>query len=296
MAVDHTSGQPLRVRSLDGYPLGVTLFAAPQPRAVLLVNTAVGISQRYYRPFAQYMAQHHFTTITYDYRGVGKSAPPRLTVDFAGGFRQLVTDTECLMQYAQSQCPGLPLGLIGHSIGGILPLLTPENRKLDAMFTVGTQMAYPPDFGPGWWDNVKLRFQWFMLMPLLTRCYGYFPGERLKLGFADIPAQFVHEIAMRRHYENIFDFLAELNLPSHHLNLICPTLAFSATDDPLCTPMAMTRLYSQLANAPVQYQRLNPADIGADSIGHTRFFRRDLGRVLWPMAANWFTRQLVAPT
>ena len=290
-----TSVQSLRVRTPDGYPLGVTVYNASSPRAVILINTAAGISQRYYRPFAHYMVQQQFSTITYDYRGVGKSAPARLTADFAGGFRQMITDTECLIHYAQSQFPGLPLGLVGHSIGGILPLLTPENKHLNAFFTVGTQMAYPPDFGPGWWAGARLRFQWFTLMPLLTRCYGYFPGERLKLGFADIPAQFVREIALRRRYENIFDFLAQLDLPAHHLSLTCPTLAFSATDDPLCTPVAMTRLYSQLTNAPVHYQRVSPADIGAARIGHTRFFGRELSTSLWPMATGWFTQRLLTP-
>ncbi len=276
-----------------GYSLVLTQFEATAPKGIVLVNAAMGISQRYYVGFANYLASQGFTTITYDYRGVGKSAPAVLKHDFSAGFKEMADDVDFLIVYIKQQYPHLPLGLVGHSIGGVFPILASQIGNVDAFFTVGTQMAHPPDFGPTWWKRQKIRLLWFGVMPFLTSWFGYFPGRKLKLGLENMPAQFIQELLLRSRFVNIFDFLANRNINEYHTSLHAPTLALAATDDPICTKKAIYRLFDQLKHTPVQYRFIDPKAVGAKQIGHNRFFSRQFANTLWPMASDWFETHFV---
>lgn len=278
----------------DGYALRLTCFLADTPRAVLVLHPAMGILQRYYRPFAEFMTRQGFSVVTYDYRGVGASAPARLTPDFEAGFSQLASDAGQVMNSVREGFPALPLGAIGHSIGGLFPLMTPQNYLIDAYLTVGTQLADPADFGPGRWSRLKTSTLWFGLLPLLTRCYGYFPGRQFKTGFADMPAHFVYELSLRKRYAAIGDFLTRVNAEDHHRSLRCAMLALAATDDPVCTERAMDRLRTQMPNTRFEQWRIQPAEVGGQAIGHIRFFSPAFAQTLWPIAANWFDQQFPA--
>ena len=64
-----------RLTAADGRRLGARWFEpAGQPaRAVAVVNAATGVPQRFYRHFAQWLAQRGYAVLTYDYRGIGES-------------------------------------------------------------------------------------------------------------------------------------------------------------------------------------------------------------------------------
>lgn len=279
------------LRMPDGHALRLTCFLADTPRAVLVLHPAMGILQPYYRPFAGFMARQGFNVVTYDYRGVGASAPTRLTSDFKAGFCQLASDSGQVMAAVRERFPDLRLGAIGHSIGGLFPLMTPQNHLIDAYLTVGTQLADPADFGPGRWSRLKTSALWFGLLPLLTRCYGYFPGQRFRTGLADMPAHFVYELNLRKRHAPISDFLARVNAEDHHRSLRCHMLALAATDDPICTERAMNRLRSQMPGTQLEQRRIRPDEVGAKAIGHIRFFSPAFTQTLWPIAADWFSYQ-----
>ncbi len=284
--------QTYTLATREGYSILLTQFETVAPKGVVLVNAAMGISQRYYASFALYLASQGFTTITYDYRGIAKSAPAVLRQDFKAGFKEMADDLEILIDYIKLRYSDLPLGVVGHSIGGVFPILIPNIGQVDAFFTVGAQMAHTPDFGPTWWKRQKISFLWFQIMPFLTNCFGYFPGQKLKLGFENMPAQFIKELLLRSRFENIFDFLAEHNINEYHTSLHAPTLALTATDDPICTKKAIYRLFDQLKHTPVEYQFIEPKTIGAKQIGHNRFFSKQFATTLWPIATDWFEKYL----
>lgn len=278
----------------DGYKLCLTYYLATRPRAVLVLYPAMGILQRYYRSFAESMTQQGFSVVTYDYSGVGTSAPLRLTPGLEAGFSQLASDAGHVMTHVCQAFPALPLGVIGHSIGGLFPLMTPHNHLIRAYLMVGTQVAHSADFGPGRWSRMKTRALWFGVLPLLTRCFGYFPGQRFRTGLADMPAHFVYELNLCRRYGALTDFLARVNARDHHHSLTCRLLALAATDDPICTERAMNRLREQIPGALLEERRIRPAEVGGQAIGHIRFFSRAFARTLWPLAADRFNREFPA--
>ena len=74
-----------RLTAADGRRLGARWFEpAGQPaRAVAVVNAATGVPQRFYRHFAQWLAQRGYAVLTYDYRGIGESRQGPLRAESA---------------------------------------------------------------------------------------------------------------------------------------------------------------------------------------------------------------------
>jgi predicted alpha/beta hydrolase len=48
------------------------------PRGMILIGCAMGITQKYYRNLAEYLAENGYEVLTLDFRGTGSSAPAKL--------------------------------------------------------------------------------------------------------------------------------------------------------------------------------------------------------------------------
>ena len=62
----------------DGVPLAAQLFLPPADTGtgpLTVVASATGVPQRYYSRFASYLAEQGRPTVTFDGRGIGRSAP-----------------------------------------------------------------------------------------------------------------------------------------------------------------------------------------------------------------------------
>ena len=66
------------VEALDGYPIATRHYEADDARARIVVAGATGVPQGFYRSFAAHAAGRGFDVLTFDYRGVGDSAPDTL--------------------------------------------------------------------------------------------------------------------------------------------------------------------------------------------------------------------------
>ena len=68
--------EELLVRVDDDYPIGVTHF--PGGDTVLLISAAMAVQQSFYHPIARYFQEIGYSVVTFDYRGLGTSAPASL--------------------------------------------------------------------------------------------------------------------------------------------------------------------------------------------------------------------------
>lgn len=158
----------------------VARFFAPagEPRAAVLVVPAMGVTQAYYAPFAQWLAAQGFLAATFDYRGIGQSRH--------GSLRKVETD---ILDWARLDCAAMidvltarvqdqPLHWVGHSLGGQILPFVPNRQRVSRVVTVAT--------GSGYWreNTAALRrtswWLWFVAAPLSVRLFGYFPGKRLR--------------------------------------------------------------------------------------------------------------------
>ena len=48
-------------------------------------------------------------------------------------------------------------------------------------------------------------------------------------------------------------------------------------------------LHGRYANAPIEYRRIAPRDVGVQRIGHFGFFRPRFEQTLWPLVPQWLT-------
>ncbi|HJY42761.1 MAG TPA: alpha/beta hydrolase [Steroidobacteraceae bacterium] len=55
-----------------------TFARAPAPLAAVVVPSAMGVTQNFYARFAEWLAARGYLAATFDYRGIGQSAPARL--------------------------------------------------------------------------------------------------------------------------------------------------------------------------------------------------------------------------
>lgn len=266
--------------ALDGYPLATTWFEPPADgavRATLVIASATAVKRSYYADFATAMAEAGLRTVTFDYRGIGGSAPETLR-GFAARMQDWAEqDLDGVLREVDRRWPDDPVVYLGHSFGGQALGLLRHAPSVRAAVLVASQSGY-------WrlWRGLgRLRViaLWFGLIPLLTRVVGYLPGRRLGLG-EDQPAGVARQWARwGRHPSYILS--AGTDVAERFAEVRIPIRAYTATDDDYAPHAAAAALLSCYAGAAVEHRHLEPRDLDADRIGHFGFFRERFRDNLW---------------
>ena len=251
---------------------------AGEARGVVLIVPAMGVEQRFYAAFAQWLAERGFVTVTFDYVGMGLSrqGPLRdLQVDVIGWGRH---DCSAMLDAAVEAAGELPVYWIGHSLGGqILPFVRGSERIRRA-FTIATGSGY-------WRENTRsLRNRawllWYLIAPLVTPLAGYFPGQRLGM-VGDLPRGVIEQ--WRRwclHPEYAVGAEGEAVREAYSA-VRTPITAISFTDDEMMSGRNTESLHGFYRAAPQTAKRIAPTQIGVERIGHFGFFRRQFAESLW---------------
>jgi predicted alpha/beta hydrolase len=271
----------------DGTPLAVRRYEAAGPqRASVVIGGAMGVRQAFYEPFARWLAQEDVDVWTFDYRGSGDSRPGGAGASLRGFEADLfdwARDYEAVIDAAKAARPDRPLYLLGHSLGAQLPGFLQRPQQVDGLVSIAA--------GSGYWRENAPRLKrtvlyfWFVLVPLATRLWGYFPGRKLrKVG--DLPRGVI--LQWRRWcLDPRYSVGAEGEAAARSYGRVrFPVLALSITDDELMTLEGTQSLLSFYASAPKAVQRIAPADVQARRIGHFGFFREQFSLNLWPRLAD----------
>jgi predicted alpha/beta hydrolase len=261
------------------------------PRACVIVPCAMGVEQRFYSRFAEWLATQGYLAITFDYRGIGQSAPRslrHLDVDIVGWAQE---DCAAAIDFAKTTAPELPLFWIGHSLGGQLLGLIPNRDRIDRVMTVATGSGYWLE--NSWPTKRIVWWLWFVVVPLALRIVGYFPGKRLrKVG--NLPKGVMNQWrrwCLSREY--VVGVEGE-QVRAAYASMPTPILSISFTDDEMMSARSIRSLHELYRTAPVEYRRIAPAEIGAKHIGHFGFFRSQFAQSLWPLAKEWIEAGLRA--
>ncbi|MEU6574760.1 lysophospholipase [Streptomyces sp. NPDC046805] len=107
-----------REHVLDGTRGTITVhaWANPAPRYVALVVHGYGEHAGRYDEVAAVLTGHGAAVFAPDHVGHGKSAGERVVVE---DFEDVVTDVHAAAELARAAHPGLPVVVIGHSMGGL---------------------------------------------------------------------------------------------------------------------------------------------------------------------------------
>lgn len=283
------SPKTIELQAADSYRLAARVYETGGfVRGVALIVSAMAIKQSFYADFAEWLAAKSWETITFDYRGMGDSAPKSLRgleTDILTWARQ---DCAAALAFARARAAGRPLLWIGHSLGGQILAMTPGNESLTAAITVASGSGY-------WRENAYplRRYSWWLwhvMVPVATAICGYFPGKRLRM-VGDLPKGVIEQWSRWCRNPDYAAGAEGETMRAAYRKPTLPILSLSFTDDEYMSERNIASLHGFYENAQRTMRRLAPADVGLKRIGHFGFFRADIGSRLWPSMLDWVTYQ-----
>jgi len=237
-----------RFEAAGGRSLFRRAWLPREPRAVLVVVHGFGEHSGRYEELARFFAHRGFAVHAYDHVGHGQSSGRRGHVD---GFDWYHDDLERFLAFARAEHPGLPLVLLGHSMGGLVVASLAGMRSPDADLLVTSGAALAVGQGV---SAFKL-----LLARLLRRVW---PTLAIEAGL-DVQGLSRDPEVIRRYQEDPLvhgkasvAFGAAMNEAADHAfecagRVRRPVLVLHGEDDPLCEAEGSRRFHEALPHDEV---------------------------------------------
>ena len=127
-----------RLSTEDGTSLFRRSWLTSEPRRVLLLVHGLGEHSGRYDATGSWFATHDAAVHAYDHRGHGRSEG---ALGAAQALETLIRDVAFVAQRVRKEHPGLPLVVLGHSLGGLLVLrAAAQGLDADAFVTSGAAL------------------------------------------------------------------------------------------------------------------------------------------------------------
>ncbi|WP_223786884.1 alpha/beta hydrolase family protein [Marinicella meishanensis] len=253
----------------------------------LVINPAIGVKRRLYRPLAEYFTTQGITTVLYNYRGMEDGLaelPAGVDLSTLAWGR---LDQSAVLAWTQQQLQPAKLVLLGHSIGGQLPGFATNIQALDGLIHVAAQKGDKRLWPTG--GYLKLFLLWHVLIPLLARGHT-FNAKVLGLGGYPWPAAAALQwAAWGRQREYLFNPAFGYDLrPWHQFDR--PLLSWGFSDDHMAPEPAIDGLLQEFKTAHdhghIAKHFIEPHSMGLKHIGHFGFFKPE-AKALWQTTATW---------
>lgn len=268
----------------DAYPLTAYRHAAPGPaRAVAVIAPGMAIRQAFYADFAAWLATQGFIVWTFDYRGMAESAKGsmrRCQIDVSGWVER---DYDAVVRHAVTDGSGLPLYVIGHSLGGQVAPTLPSVSSIAGLVNIAVASGSVRHNQPR--QRAGARLLWHVLVPLLCPLFGYFPGKRLGI-VGNLPNGVMRQW---RRWCLSPDYMlsSEPGAREAYARATYPVMALMFQDDELLLPEGSGLIHGAYKSTRVDYRELHPRQFGLKRIGHFGFFRSEHKAALWPLVSDW---------
>lgn len=249
-------------------------------RAQVVVAGAIGVPQRFYTAFAQWLAAQGYAVTTWDYRDHAESLQGPLRKARAN-LLDWAADCAAVAQHLRLQHPHLPLYWIGHSVGAQLPGANAQPLPVDGLLAVASGSGY-------WRDNAaptrrKVLLWWYGIAPIVTALCGCMPGKRWGL-VGDLPAGVLWQWRAWCLHPNYGIGVEGESLRAAYAAAHYPLHVFSVEDDEMMSPRSTASLVSWYCHCPHTIERLCTQEVPQQRIGHFGFFRAEMAPTLWPRA------------
>lgn len=113
---------PLTLKAGDGHTVTGTVFSPAAPTATLIVSHGMAEHGDRYKSLAHWLGENGVAVVTYHHRGHGPNCPYENLGHYADqhGWSSVIADLHQVVQHTRSQFPGLPVNLLGHSMGSFI--------------------------------------------------------------------------------------------------------------------------------------------------------------------------------
>lgn len=269
---------PVRFQADSAYLSGQFHRPVGKVRAAVVLHGATGVPQSFYQPFAHWLAAQGIACLTYDYRDFGASGNVcRSTATMAEwGLR----DQPAAQRELERLLPGMPIWVIGHSLGGLMLPFHEGAARVARFIAVASGPVHLSDHPL--WVRAKIAAFWYGPGPIAAWLMGYLPGRRLGLG-PDLPAGVYWQ--WRRWCTSRGFYQRELGkgMPQPHpAEVRCEAKFVAVADDSYVPPAVVWRLMQLYPWAKKRQLTLRPEDFGMQQIGHIAAFAPK-NAALWPV-------------
>ena len=123
----------------ENYSLSLSVFEAKKAKAVLQIVHGMEEHKERYYGFAEYLSQNGITVVVGDLRGHGEDAPLLSHIADKNGAQLLLQDQQQITKYIKERFAGLPVMLLGHSMGSIITrdLLQTDSKEYQKVILSG---------------------------------------------------------------------------------------------------------------------------------------------------------------
>jgi len=246
-------------------------------KGVCIIATATGVAQRLYEDFANWLTEHSYTVVTFDYDGIGLSIDRHVKFSKSDKISWAQNDCPAVLDYVKTEFPEQKITWIGHSVGAHMLGFMENTDDISKAITVGA--------GTGtWWYNAPPTkriawFLWYFLVPATAPILGYFPGEKLKV-MCNLPKGVIMQWrrwCLKKDYAIGYegDWLRQ-----NFANTKMPMTSIAFTDDDMMSMKNVEMLHAFFTGADKKMVKIKPADIGQKRIGHIGW-HKERYRALW---------------
>lgn len=268
----------IQIKTSKNYTISSLAYLASHSNGkTVVIASATGVSQYYYKAFAEFLCAKGHNVYTFDYQGIGSSLKGPIKKVKATATSWAKVDLEAVLNYCIKEHPTHSLTIMGHSIGGQILGLAPSCRHADQVILIASQSGYWKlwkGFG-----RLRMLTNWYFIFPLVTSLMGYFPGEKLS-AMKNLPkgmAQEWRNWCVSKNY--LFDHVPKEML--HFKDVRKSMTIYSVSDDVYAPKEAVDWLAARYSNATIERIHLLPKDLGQSKIGHFGFFKEKLQDSFW---------------
>jgi len=285
--------QAFEFQAADGFALQGRLYGSPEnARTAVLIAPAMGVPQRFYADFAEWLANQGQVVVSFDYRGMGESRPADMKHSLRGLQADINTwaeqDASAALAWLDARISkDTPVHWLGHSLGGQIFGMVPNRGRVSGVVTIGVGTGYwwrqaPAVRGYVWW-------LWFVVAPLAMKLYGYFPGKRLKK-VGDLPLGVMQQWRRACLDRDYLVGVGGAKMRADYAAIRTPILSLSFTDDEYMSAANTASIHGFYSGSARTMKRIAPRDVGVSRIGHFGFFRKRFESTLWPQVGQWLQR------
>ncbi|MNV37035.1 Alpha/beta hydrolase family protein [compost metagenome] len=267
----------VQIKTDKGYFITACIFEAKDNHTVLVISSATGVKQSYYRKFSEFITNNGITVITFDYSGIGHSLNGPIKKNSVKASDWGTTDLEAVMKYAKEHYPGAAINLLGHSIGGQLIGLSKSAVEARKIILMAAQTGYWR-FWTGF-RRYRMWTNWNIGFPMLLYIFGYLPSKKIT-GMENLPKNVARQwCKWCLDPDYLFGDIPEQNL--YFKNISAQLTSFSIADDPFAPVKNVDWLTEKYSAAKVKRLHLIPDDFGMDQIGHFGVFQEKSRANIW---------------
>ncbi|MCC2616901.1 alpha/beta fold hydrolase [Aestuariibacter halophilus] len=269
---------PLTLTTQAGHTLSARQFSVSASQQAIVIAPAMGVEQSYYFPVARWLAEQGFEVLTFDYHGMGASQQGPLKHHRSSILDWARQDASAALAHIRQQIAGDILWL-GHSLGGQVFPLVNDIQQVQRVVTVASGTGYwrhnaPPLRRKVWWF-------WFVLVPVLVRIYGYFPGKKLGM-VGDLPAPVIQQWKRWCMHPEYCVGTEDAAVRQSFDTVNVPICALALEDDEMLSDKNISALFALFGSKDKSLHVVHPDDFGLDRIGHLGLFRAQFEDTLWP--------------